>query len=245
MIRSGLPYGEDIISQVYEEGAVVDLSRVKFPTLNTTYDNMKAAITYLRNTGYKVQLDFSEMSYEQKKVFIKAYLDTNVAYDIPEVDDIWLRILFMCGYFNFEVENAIMNDLEINCFISEEKDYLRKLADFIISLPLYLVLRLDTNISTDGIEVVEDKVNTTNFINIIKRPEFEGLMLMSGGKPPKNYVNVFTLKNNELFEAIANTNFNVALTGMLSAKPEEFLEFLKCLTFGESVEEECQTLTSE
>ena len=132
MIRSGLPYGEDIISQVYEEGAVVDLSRVKFPTLNTTYDNMKAAITYLRNTGYKVQLDFSEMTYEQKKSFIKAYLDTNVAYDIPEVDDIWLRILFMCDYFNFEVENAIMNDLEINCFISEEKASLRKFADFII-----------------------------------------------------------------------------------------------------------------
>ena len=133
MIRSGLPYGEDIISQVYEEGAVVDLSRVKFPTLNTTYDNMKAAITYLRNTGYKVQLDFSEMTYEQKKSFIKAYLDTNVAYDIPEVDDIWLRILFMCGYFNFEVENAIMNDLEINCFISKKRNYLDKWKILIIS----------------------------------------------------------------------------------------------------------------
>ena len=75
MIRSGLPYGEDIISQVYEEGAVVDLSRVKFPTLNTTYDNMKAAITYLRNTGYKVQLDFSEMTYEQKKSFFERVKD--------------------------------------------------------------------------------------------------------------------------------------------------------------------------
>lgn len=245
MIRSGLPYGEDIISQVYEEGAYVDLSKVKFPTLKTTYENMKAAITYLRNTGYKVVLDFSEMSYEQKKAFIKAYLDTNVAYDIPEVDSTWLKILYMCGYCNLEDNTAIMNDLEISCFISEEKEYLIKLADFIISLPLYLILRLNTNLDTDGIEVREDKVNTTNFINIIKRPEFEGLMLMSGGRPPKNYVNVFTLENNELFEAIANTNFNVVLTGMLSEEPEKFLEFLKYLTFGESVEEECQTSTLE
>ena len=61
----------------------------------------------------------------------------------------------------------------------------------------------------------------------------------------KYFDKYFTVENNELFEAIANTNFNVALTGMLSAEPEEFLEFLKCLTFGESVEEECQTLTSE
>lgn len=238
-IRSGLPYDEAVLSKVYDEGAVVNLAKVKFPTVKGVYDNMKAAITYLRNTDYDVTFDFSEMDYEQKSALLKAYLDTNVAYDIPELDNTWIKIFYACAYIDLDIENEILNDLEIRCFISNEREYLIKWADFIISLPLYLILRLKVDLDISDLEVREEKVNVTNFLNILKRPEFEQVMFMSGNVKPKNYINVFTLENNELFETLAATGFNVVLTGMVSENPEEFVEFLKRLTFGE-IKEECQ-----
>lgn len=237
-IRSGLPYNEEEIAKIYEEGATVNLAKVAFPTMSNTYDNMKAAITYLRNTGYNVELDFSEMTYEQKSELMKAYLDTKVAYNIDELNTAWLQVFYACCNFKLDTKTEILNELEIQCFISNEKDLLLKWADFIISLPLFLVTRLDVPIETTGLEVREDELNLTNFINIIKHPSFEFLMLASGGVAPKNYTKLFTMENNELFEAISTSSFGTVLTGMVCGEPEKFVDFLKTLSFGEVTE--CQ-----
>lgn len=233
MIWSGLPYSDDLISKVYEEGAVVDMSDISFPTIKTVYDNMKAAIIYLRNTGYKVQLDFSKMSFEQKSALLKAYLDSKVKYDIPELDDTWIKIFYACAHFDINLENAILNELELNCFIATEREYLLKWANFIISLPIYLVLRLDVKMDTDNLETSDEELNVVNFLNVIKHQDFDSLMIMSGGKAPTNYTKIFTLENNELFETLARKEFNSILIGMVSGEPDKFLDFLKEITIEE------------
>ena len=232
-IRSGLPYDDSIITEVYEKGATVDMSKISFPTIKTLDENMKAAITYLRNTGYKVKLDFSDMSFEQKVALMKAYLDTKVAYDIPELDNSWIKLLYACANFNLDIENAILNDLELTCFMSTEKEYIMKLGYFIISLPVYLIKRLNTDIDMSGIEVCEDEVNVVNLLNIIKHPDFEPLMEMHSGLTLRDYPKVFTEENTELFEALSDTKFNIMLIGLVSEDPERFLNFLKLITFGE------------
>ena len=74
-IRTGVPYKPEEMARIYEEGAIVDLSRVNFPTCKTTEENMHALFVYLRNTGYDVTFDFTEST----KFFLPGTIITSLS----------------------------------------------------------------------------------------------------------------------------------------------------------------------
>ena len=242
VIRSGLPYSKELLPQIYEKGGIVDLSKVNFPKCKTLEEQMSTAITYLRNTeGFKVKLDFSEMNYEQKSALLLAYINTKVAYDIPELDTTWLAILYACATIKYDEGYSILDDLNLQCFIAENRGLLIKLGYFIISLPIFLISRMDADIALTNIEQTDEEVELTNFINVIKHEDFDNLMMYKDEKhKPKFYKKIFTLENTELFEAISTSSFACILMGIMSEDPEKFIDFLKRITFSETNEaEEC------
>ena len=50
-IRTGVPYNPDMMAEIYENGAIVDLSKVNFPTCKNLEENMHALIDAARIYG--------------------------------------------------------------------------------------------------------------------------------------------------------------------------------------------------
>lgn len=230
MIRTGIPYGPEIMQQVYEEGAIVDLSRVRFPTCVTQQEQMHSLFVYLRNTGFNVQFDFTEMDYHQKVTLLKEYLDTNITYDIPELTSTWLCILYACLGERVKGMTSILNDLELVTMQADEFEYIKKIWTFIISLPLYLIKRLNVDGVYSTAEKTEEDFNLVNFYRILESPELDDLINKgAGGIPPKDYVKIFTVENTKLFESLKNCSFTTFMQGITSASDKEFQEFINDL----------------
>lgn len=239
-LRSGLPISDELMEEFYNEGGVIDLSKVSFPTKKTVYDNMLATIIYLRNISLmNYELTFTEMDYEHKSNLLIAYLDSPVSHSIEELNETWLTILYACARIKRESDKCILNDLELITFVADKRDYLMKLATFIISLPLYLITRLDADVSIDKLEVVEDEFETANLMHIIQHPDFDDLTTyIDENHPPKFYSKVFTVENTELFESLQHLTIAKILMGIVSEDGEHYLQFLKDITFKEIKEEE-------
>lgn len=214
------------MSEAYENGYTADLSKIKFPTCKTIDDNMNALFVYLRNTGFKVTYDFREMNYAQKEALLKAYLSTNIDFEIKELTETWLNIFYAsCGCINDGIE-SILNELELITFCSVNADLINTYITFLASLPLFMIIRTKLDIEMDY-ESTDEELNLVNFYYIIKHPMSSDITLHSG-VTPKNFTKYFTTDNDTLFSVVAeNSGLSVILYGMLSSSEDEFLEFLK------------------
>lgn len=230
MLRTGLPYKESDIATAYEEGAIIDLSKVNFPTCKTLQENMHAMFVYLRNTGYNVQFDFIEMTYEQKVALLKEYLDTKIDYNIPELNTTWLSILYACLGIRINGMVSILNDLELITMQSAEFEYIKKIWQFLLSCPLFLIKRLDVQYESTA-EKTEEVPNLVNMYYILADKHADDLINRGAGDiPPLDYVNVFTVENTRLFEALQHCSFATFVYGIAASKDDEFKEFVASLS---------------
>lgn len=233
MAISGLPYKKDIQADFYENGGTVDFSKVKFPTMKTLEENMKSAFVYLRNTGYKVDFIFQNMSYQQKEALLKTYLLTNIDYEIPELNETWLSILYSCVGLKVNELNCILDDLQLMCFTSENHDLVHSVWQFVMSLPLFVISKLDVETDMDA-EKTDEDFNLVNFYHILKHKAADGLFTYIGEIPPKFYTKVFTKDNEKLLEALKDFTFMGFIYGICMTNEEEFKEelekSLQCLT---------------
>lgn len=238
MKKSGLPYGEEI-QEYYNEGVIVDMSEVKFPGCKTLEDNYKAALVYLRNTGFSTKFDFSKAEYQQKCAAIKTYLESPIAVNIPELNETIVAILFSTVDIKVEDSLNILNDLELVSFNAEYFDLILSMWKFVASLPLYAIKRLDPE--KTGLSLAEDTLltsepaefNCVNFLNVIKVPAFDKLFAFADELEPQMYT-VFTDDNEALLDAMQNLSFMVMLDAMCTQKPEDFVKVLEEITFGQS-----------
>ena len=227
VLKSGLPYSKDIIPDFYEHGGIVDLSNAKFPTCKTVEENTKAIFVYLRNTGYNVTFDFSKMDYAQKSALLIEYLNTKVEYDIPELNTTWLCILYACVGLKITDVDCILNDLELICFQSEQFDYVKGIWEFVLSLPLFPVSRLDADFLTQPCNQTDKEFNLVNFYGLIKHDLFEGLYDQAGQIEPVFYTKVFTDENNKLFDAITHLPFMAAFNLLATVSVPEFKQLFE------------------
>ena len=227
MIYTGLPYDRDKMGAIYERGATVDLSKVEFPTCNTLDENYMAMFVYLRNTGFEnIQFDYVNMNYEQKVALLKAYLSTNIEYNIPALNDTWMSVLYACLEMKIDGLPSIMNELELITMQSAEYEYILKLWNFIVSLPLFLIKRLDLDFETTSPET-DEELNIVNLYNIFEHENFDDLVVRTAGQlPMRDYVKYFTIENTRLFNSLHNCSFTVFLQGIASSKDEEFKDFV-------------------
>ena len=238
-IRTGVPYKPDEMAEIYENGAVVDLSKVNFPTCKSLEENMHALFVYLRNTGYKVTFDYTEMSYEQKVALLKEYLDTKIDYEIPELNTTWLSVLYACLGERIQGMVSILNDLELVTMQAAEFPYIEKIWKFIVSLPLYLIKRLDLETFDSTAEKTDEDFNLVNFYYVLQQPEIDDLINKGAGDiPPRDYEKIFTVENTKLFECLNGCSFATFIQGMVNSEDEEFQEFVKNLYSNEVDEAE-------
>lgn len=238
-IRTGVPYNPDDMAEIYENGAIVDLSKVNFPTCKSLEENMHALFVYLRNTGYKVTFDYSEMTYEQKVALLKEYLDTKIDYEIPELTSTWLAVLYACLEERIKGMESILNDLELVTMQAAEFKYVENIWKFLVSLPLFLIKRLDLETFDSTAEKTDEDFNLVNFYYILQRPEVDDLINRGAGEiPPRDYEKLFTVENTRLFESLSNCSFTTFLQGLVNSDENEFQEFVKAVYTGEVDETE-------
>lgn len=230
MIWSGLPYTDEGLKEAYFEGAEVDLSKVNFKTCKTEEENYKAALVYLRNTDLNVKLHYENMTYAQKATLIKAYFETKIKYDIKELDETLVAILFACAGVKKDDLNSVMNDLELITFVADEFQFCLKIWTLVASLPLFAISRVETPVDMGAFEETDEELSTVTLINMMKVPTFGDLYMVMDGIKPKFYKKLFTKENTELFEAMLPLPFMVVMHGLVSEDPEKFKEFLESIS---------------
>lgn len=242
-INTGLPYDVSKMNDIEKNGATVDMSDIKYPTISEK-DFIRVSYIYLRNTSYNdIDLDFSKTTYEFKKDFLLFYLFGDIECVIKEMTSTWIKILGKYIGQEFQI-GSILSDDEIQKFINDEQDKLQIIITFIMSLPLYPIIRMNTDDEVDysDIEETDEKPINDDIIDLIKHPHFNDLYLNDLDVKPKNYKKIFTEDNNKLFETLMlYTPFSTILVGMNDG--EKWVEFVDSIS--KCFEENCHNEVNE
>lgn len=235
MIRTGLPYKFDEMQQIQNEGAVVDMSDINYPSISKE-DNVKTTYIYLRNTGFdNISLDFSNTPYSLKKEFMEYYVNgLNKDLEIKELSNTLLHLLLK--YCNVDHETAgIFTPEEDEKFIEENKQTFQSILELSMSLPILLFTRLDCedfSLSFDDIEETDETFAERLLLMIIRHREFNLLFSNEYNIKPKMYKNLFVMDNERLFnETLSFTPFGALLYGIANEDEwKTFSESLKQVT---------------
>jgi hypothetical protein len=233
MIHTGLPYDMDILGNIDNEGAIVDMSNLNYPGIQKE-DNVRVSYIYLRNTAFNnVTLDFSQTSYEFKRDFLLFYINGDIFYEIESCTNTWIKILGLYNQQDFPIDTIFTQD-ELYQFIKENITEIAKLNNIIASLPIYLFLRLNIedpeNFNFNDIETDDTTTCNDNITFIIKNQFFNFLYESLNADTPKIYSNLFTETNNLLFETIMQyTPFGILLYGMNQPDWSKFVDGLETI----------------
>lgn len=207
MMRTGLPYDFAKMEEIREEGAVVDMADLRFPTA----DQVRTAMIFLRNTGFRnVEHDFSRCSKELLARYLEEYLTTDIEIDIPELSALALDAMrYMLG-------------MSEDCTIEPEgrlRDTLCEVMRVYVSAPLYFIHRLQ-----DGRLEMDAETEKAEHVGANLQYLFTGDIdsiadaARAQGMEPAFYADIFTMENNGLFNAIMDSS--MAFPAMLFAMTE-------------------------
>lgn len=229
MIETGLPYNMDLMDQISQEGALVDMSSVSFPGI-TEENKIRTCFIYLRNTGFKgIKLDFSKCSYEEKAKFLKEYLTTDIIYSIPELNTSWLKI---CTNAIEQIEYpCILDAKERIKFFKENEEFLQNLMLFFFSLPVYLFSRFKIEgnriFNLNKVQHSEIIPCNANGYNLIDAEFIDLINYFSPEVTPIFFDKIFTEENNDLFERLKDLSCYNFIQTMATWTPEDFLELVE------------------
>ena len=213
MLKTRIPYNIELIEEIKENGAIVDLSSPDFPGIAPD-KQLRTTLVFLRNTGFEVRLDFSKCSYKEKRDYLILYLKEKIEIKNREFADSWYKILMEKSGFSCE-EECILSDEELVRFISEEADYIDHVINFIYSLPLYAMKRYtleDKAYNMDSFDESAANDISDNICFVLEHPDI--LCLYMHTEKPMFYTKIFTIENNKLFDAIQSLPFMSILFGL-------------------------------
>ena len=231
MIKTGLPYSIDKITEISTNGAIVDMSSLNFPSIKGQ-DQVKTSLIFLRNTGFdNVVLDFSNCSYELKEEFIKEYLTTDIKVKNEELSDAVMSIIDYKFFHNASIIESFMDVDECKTFLKRNKTLMDELLQLLASIPIYSLYRLQLNNVAYDLSDIKHAQQTQlglNYMHLLKYKEMQSIMFNTGFEP-MFYDKFFTSENNELFDCIGNSGLGIAetLLGFEKQKPEDFTKALK------------------
>lgn len=220
MIKTGLPYDFENMQQIAEEGAIVDMSDIHYPSIDSK-DNVKTTFIYLRNTGFKnITLDFSKADYNTKLEFLLYYIN-NKHSELPlyEFNSTLLHLMLKSCDIDHKTE-GIFSDEEDASFMKNEEHMkiIEQLKTLAISLPLYLFSRLDCEdftIDFDDIEKTDETFYGNLIIQLMQLPEYNLIYSKDIEIKPKFYTELFTMDNDSLFNGIQSyTPFGALMYGL-------------------------------
>lgn len=207
------------MQEIKEKGAIVNMKNSQFPI---EADVILTSLIYLRNTNFKVALDFTDVSLEHRIKYLKLYLSEDLNLNNCEFSQSWIKILNYLVGFNIDIP-CILTEEEIQEFIKNDSEYLGTILQFIISIPLFCMLRFKANkVEENSIFTFEEFTKTdkvpvsTNIEHILKYPELLNIFSHQYHIQPLFYTKVFTVENDDLFRAVQNLPFFNVLFGLNS-----------------------------
>ena len=220
MMKTGLPYNFAKMEEIREEGAVVDMADLKFPTA----DQVRTAMIFLRNTGFKnVEHDFSRCSKELLARYLEEYLTTDIEIEIPELSALALDTMrYMLG-------------MSESCAVEPEgelRDALREVMRIYVSVPLYFIHRLQ-----DGKLEMDAETEKTEHAGANLQYLFAGDIdsvadaARAQGAVPVFYEDIVTMENNGLFDAIMDSSmaFPMMLFAMTETDPKSWESIVRSM----------------
>lgn len=213
MLKTRIPYDIEKIEEIRDYGAKVDVSSPNFPGIEKD-KQLRTTLVFLRNTGFDVELDFSNCTYEEKREYLLLYLQEKIEVKNKEFSDTWIKILMK--YIGIDCSRpCFLNREELSTFISENEDYISHVVNFIYSLALYAMKRYaleDKAYNFADFESSDSDNISNNICEIIKASEI--IMIYSIDNTPVFYNKAFTVENNKLFNAIQHLPFMSLLFGL-------------------------------
>lgn len=229
MLKTGLPYDIDLMNNIAEHGAIVDMSSLKFPGIDKD-KQIYTALIFLKNTGFDVTLDFSQCSFKEKEEYLLLYLQKDVSIKNPEFAKTWIEILLTELTLEIEMQGFLAPE-EIKLFIKRNQDsYISNIKSFIASLPVYAMYRYYLNDKAYTLNDIKHSDYSQISNNICKLfamyPEEIMFIFSTIEKEPVFYEKLFTVENNELFDSLQNLPFFQLLYGLTIKDKEEWKQIL-------------------
>ena len=223
-INTVIPYPEDMEERISNEGAIVDMSNLKFEG-HYKENEIKYSFIYLRNTGYEnIDLDFSKVDYEKKSKFLLDYMKSDIIFNCKELVQSWLSIILHSAGVEVEGIFNILNKEEEQKFLEENRVFIKDMCLFINSLPLYLLYRIKTiDFSMEDIMKSDNVFSFGNNINFLINQEHINLLFIADdSNEPIFFNNYFTEDNNDLFESLVNLDFYQTLLSLSEMNSEDW-----------------------
>lgn len=231
-IICGLPYDTSLMNEIKENGAIIDMSNINYPSIPSS-DNVRISYIYLRNTDFNVDLNFDNCDYQFKEDFVYFYMFGDITYDIKEMNDTWMQIMIMYNnqYTDILTNRSILTKDEITKFIEKYKDKIDLINKFLFSLALFPIYRLNNvDLPKDDVQVLDEKPFTENVYGLIKHELFNPFLTLDGIDKPIYFKQYFTENNNQLFELIAKyTPYAALLHGLFNSSSEDWSNFVNNL----------------
>lgn len=180
-----------------------------------TLDN-QTALTYLSNLEMKCNVDFSNLSLEQKFDLIKTYMMFDSMVSIENLEKITLQIFNQ--YKGLIIEDSILDILskdEISSFIKENQDLLQKYDDVLSSIFFFNLMSFYNNEEKELMKkgctkiIQNPRYIGINFVNLLKYPEFYAQFLLDKPKYTyyfKEYFEDYMFEGYNLFKFLQTEN---------------------------------------
>lgn len=232
MIKTGLPYDINMMEDIRNNGAIVDMNDLQFPSISDDR-KIKTALVYLRNTGFNVELDFTNVSKEDKFEYLRQYLTSSIECKSLILAQSWSKIFNYTTGLNMEIP-CILTDDEVKEFVENQLDMIGNALRLLISLPIYLIKRYklddDKTLDISEFEEITNKPIDANLINILKQPDINVLFTHDYDLEPANYTNIFTMDNNQLFNQLLDTDFGILFLCLTSDSQDKIKELISTLS---------------
>lgn len=180
-----------------------------------TLDN-QTALTYLSNLEMKCNVDFSNLSLEQKFDLIKTYMMFDSMVSIENLEKITLQIFNQ--YKGLIIEDSILDILskdEISSFIKENQDLLQKYDEVLSSIFFFNLMSFYNNEEKELMKkgctkiIQNPRYIGINFVNLLKYPEFYAQFLLDKPKYTyyfKEYFEDYMFEGYNLFKFLQTEN---------------------------------------
>lgn len=202
MNKCGLPLNTDEFNDYFNGEISIDMNDLNFDVESDKL--IHSLLIYIRNIGIENNLLFHKCSYEMKEELLLSYLKENIHCKLLMLNTTWISILYFDTNINpFKYpDQCILTPYEIKKFNERNFEYITKIKQFMISIPLCSMAYFykdDKDSVAEKFETSDEYIfNMNNFGYCLDYNEFIMLCQNITGLTPKFYTKYFFKSSDDL-----------------------------------------------